>query len=745
MGLEEYLKASQSSKPPSQPQLGLQEQATAAPQCAETVSLIAKRLVSSNFFGLTHTYQNWPGLLDGLDYLNSKETFPWTKQIFKNLQFTFHLSEFRPNQLEAINATLSGKDCFILMPTGGGKSLCYQLPACCDNGTTVGVTIVVSPLLSLIQDQVSRLISLNVLSIALNSDMNAEEKRWAFNQLNNEPMNVKMLYVTPEMIMRSSRFQDTLRKLYHRARLARFVIDEAHCVSQWGHDFRPDYKELSTLRDQYPGVPIMALTATANDKVKMDIIEVLKIRNCVKFQQSFNRSNLRYEVRQKDKKIDDSIVEFIRTNYPTTSGIIYCLSRRACEETAAKLCARGIRAGFYHAGLDKEDRVRIQRDWANNTILIIVATIAFGMGIDKPDVRFVVHYSIPQSLEGYYQETGRAGRDGKDSVCILYYSYRDKATIDFLIDAGEGNADQKERQRSNLRQIIAYCENLVDCRRQQVLAYFGEHFNRASCKATCDNCKRDTSGDVTKDVTDIAKSIVRLVRTLSKELVTMNHCVDVYRGMRHAKIMNMEHNKLAEYGQGKHLKRTDVERLFRMLVTKDILNERFENNASGFASGYIRLGSKAYALESGRLNIEFTFIEDVSDVRTSKPGQSTGTAGIATTAAADGNGGAAAKGASSRTARARSKSNNNQNSLDQDSDVICLNGMDDIDCEPDEADDLAFWGDMDTVQAATKATMSRKRASTDHSRGGAQHIPSLSSLKQNCFDELSRKRNEVDL
>lgn len=248
------------------------------------------------------------------------------------------------------------------------------------------------------------------------------------------------------------------------------MIDEAHCVSQWGHDFRPDYKELSTLRKQYPKVPIMALTATANDKVKLDIMQVLQISNAQRFQQSFNRANLRYEIRPKTAAIHETIRAFIQTHYEGQSGIIYCSSRRNCEDMADKMIALGVSAAFYHAGLAKQDRSRVQQDWQCGKVQVIIATVAFGMGIDKPNVRFVIHHSLPNSLEGYYQETGRAGRDGKESQCILFYSYSDKKTIEFLIDRGEGNFDQKERQRNNLRQVIMFCENKVDCRRAQVLA-----------------------------------------------------------------------------------------------------------------------------------------------------------------------------------------------------------------------------------------------------------------------------------
>jgi RecQ family ATP-dependent DNA helicase len=233
------------------------------------------------------------------------------------------------------------------------------------------------------------------------------------------------------MMMRSPQFQSTLQALYKRNKLARFVIDEAHCVSQWGHDFRPDYKELACLKGQYPGIPFMALTATANKQVQLDILSVLQMQNCSKYEQSFNRPNLIYKILPKNKETTEKIVEFIYKHHAKQSGIVYCLSKKACEEMAEKLTKAKLKAAFYHAGLHKEDRARIQNDWGLNRLHIIVATVAFGMGIDKPDVRYVIHFSLPQSLEGYYQETGRAGRDGKESTCLLFYNYRDKSTVFF--------------------------------------------------------------------------------------------------------------------------------------------------------------------------------------------------------------------------------------------------------------------------------------------------------------------------
>ncbi|KAI8589607.1 P-loop containing nucleoside triphosphate hydrolase protein [Geranomyces variabilis] len=550
--------------------------------------------------------------------------FPWGRDVRKALIQVFRLKEFRQNQVEAVNAALSGEDVFILMPTGGGKSLCYQLPAVIPSGATSGITLVVSPLLSLIQDQVNRLNSQKVRAIPLTGTLTAEQKRKAFDEIFSLNPRLYLVYVTPEMIMNSPKFQEALRFLHSKKKLARLVIDEAHCVSQWGHDFRPDYKLLGTFRLNYPGVPIMALTATANEKVKMDIIDCLGIQNCKRFVQSFNRSNLRYEVRKKEKDVVGDILPMITTLYPGKSGIIYCGSRRSCEEVAKKLMTRGLKIDFYHAGLEKEDRMRVQNDWASGKLDIIVATVAFGMGIDKPDVRYVIHYSIPHSLEGYYQETGRAGRDGQESMCILYYHYGDKVSIEGLISKGEGSYEQKERQRNNLRQMVAYCENLIDCRRQQVLAYFAERFDKANCNRTCDNCKRNVKG-ITRDVRAEVKDIIELVKSLQHTRVTVNQLVDIYRGSKSAIINKREYNKLQLYGKGASLKKGDAERLFHHLSAQQILGEDLVTNRQGFTCSYTILGRNAFPHSMGQKPIMFTFMDEKDPVYAAPASKSAGT------------------------------------------------------------------------------------------------------------------------
>ena len=520
---------------------------------------------------------------------------PWSKDVKAALKARFHLQGFRPNQLEAINATLGGKDAFVLMPTGGGKSLCYQLPSIVNSGKTQGVTVVISPLLSLMQDQVDHLQRLKIQALLVNSEVTAEHRRLVMDCLKgvNPQKFCQLLYITPEMINKSQAMVNAFRSLYQRGKLARIVIDEAHCVSQWGHDFRPDYKLLGEVRQQFRGVPVIALTATATENVKVDVIHNLGIQGCEVFTQSFNRPNLTYEVRTKGKAKDvlESIVNTINTSYRDQSGIIYCLSKKNCEDIAGKLAKEyGIAAHHYHAGMEPEEKKQVQKQWQAGRYHVIVATIAFGMGIDKPDVRFVIHNTIPKSLEGYYQETGRAGRDGKRSGCYMYYGYQDTSMIKRMIDDGEGSWEQKERQRQMLRNVIQFCENRSDCRRVQVLNYFNESFDKENCRGSCDNCNSNSTFE-TQDFSEFAVAALALVKKIEHDSVTLLHCVDVFRGSKTKKIVDLHHDLLEEHGIGSEIERGNVERLFYRLLSEDAISERNVVNKAGFASQYVHVSA----------------------------------------------------------------------------------------------------------------------------------------------------------
>lgn len=455
------------------------------------------------------------------------------------LHRTFGYTTFRPLQREIIAASLAGRDVFALLPTGGGKSLCFQLPAL----ARPGLTVVVSPLIALMKDQVDQLQASGVAATFLNSTLGADEARRRLSGLHRGEY--KLLYAAPERLLLEG-WSENLRA-WNTSCLA---IDEAHCVSEWGHDFRPEYRQLVKLREALPEVPMMALTATATERVRADIIGHLQLRSPETFVASFNRPNLTYRVLAKDQPLKQ-ILDFLRRR-EDESGIVYCASRAAAERVAEALAGRGYAARPYHAGLDAAERAANQEAFLRDDVRIICATIAFGMGINKPNVRWVIHHDLPKNIEGYYQETGRAGRDGLPGECVLLFSAGDVAKQNHFL--GEITDPQEAAiARAQLRQILHYAEG-TGCRRVELLQYFGETFPTGAC-AACDNCNEPRD---TYDGTIVAQKFLSCVYRIEQHgnfHVGLNHIVEVLTASASEKIRRWGHDRLTTYGIGKELAR----------------------------------------------------------------------------------------------------------------------------------------------------------------------------------------------
>jgi ATP-dependent DNA helicase RecQ len=478
----------------------------------------------------------------------------------EKLKQYFGFDKFKGNQEAIIRNLLDGRNTFVLMPTGGGKSLCYQLPSLIMDGTA----IVISPLIALMKNQVdviNGMTETDGVAHYLNSSLNKS----AIDKVKADIIagKTKLLYVAPESLTKEDNV-DFLRGV----KISFYAVDEAHCISEWGHDFRPEYRRIRPIINEIGEAPVIALTATATDKVRTDIKKSLGILDATEYKSSFNRPNLYYEVRHKTKDIDKQIVKFIKQN-PGKSGIIYCLSRKKVEELAAVLRANDIKAAAYHAGLDSGTRSATQDDFLMERIDVIVATIAFGMGIDKPDVRFVIHYDIPKSLEGYYQETGRAGRDGGEGKCIAFYSYKDLKKLEKFME-GKPVAEQ-DIGRQLLQETAAYAESSV-CRRKMLLHYFGEEYDKDNC-GNCDNCLHPKTKIEGKDALLVVLNAIAAI----KEDFRTDYVVDFVEGKETNDIVAHKHDRLEEFGSGEDMDEKLWNPVIRQALIAGLLKKDVEN------------------------------------------------------------------------------------------------------------------------------------------------------------------------
>ena len=467
------------------------------------------------------------------------------------LQKTYGYPSFRGRQAEIIEHVIAGNNAFVLMPTGGGKSLCYQIPALCREG----VGIIVSPLIALMQDQVDALKQLGINAAAINSSMSIESVRETKNAIRNGT--IDLVYVAPERVL-----MEDFIELLQQSPIALFAIDEAHCVSQWGHDFRPHYTQLSELADKFPNIPRIALTATADTPTRKDIVERLQLTSGRTFIAGFDRPNIHYSIVVKDSP-KQQILRFIKENHANESGIVYCLSRKMTDEIAEWLCEQGFKALPYHAGLTAEVRAENQRRFLREDSVIMVATIAFGMGIDKPDVRFVAHLSIPKNIEAYYQETGRAGRDGLPSNALMVYGMSDAAMQRNFIEGSDAPLQQKRIEHQKLNALLGLCE-AASCRRQIILEYFGDH------SGPCNNCDTCLAPPETFDGTIAAqKALSAVYRT--EQRFGVNYLIELLLGKSDERMQRFGHDRLGVFGVGTEYNKNEWQSIFRQLVAANLL------------------------------------------------------------------------------------------------------------------------------------------------------------------------------
>ena len=518
--------------------------------------------------------------------------FPWTTDLEAKLKSVFKLQSLRPMQRQTMNATLSGEDALLIMPTGGGKSLCFQLPAV----VNTGITLVVSPLVSLMEDQHMALEELGVAAAMLNASSDKDVVKSVMDDMTNPTTHLRLLYVTPEKLAKSKRFMNKLEKCYAQGNLCRLVIDEVHCCSQWGHDFRPDFKFLGIMKRQFPNCPILGLTATATSKVLDDVKKILNIPHTQLFRASFNRPNLFYQVLQKPNSKDetmDMIHSIIKSRFKGKSGIVYCFSKKESEEVTFELNNRGITAGCYHADVDAKVRSQVHRRWLSGDILVVVATVAFGMGIDKPDVRFVIHHSISKSMENLYQESGRAGRDDKRSDCIVLYKLTDVARQATMVFTEQTGLD-------NLHGIARYCTDVTHCRRSIIARHFGEVWNSAQCAEMCDICLSKV-GTIKVDVTQRCADLLTVLDAAgaTEQRVTIPKLIDAWfsRGPLTLRVKSVP---VPQYNQEK------AEKVVAHMLVQGFLREDFHFTAYSTIC-YILPGPKANLLRNKSTKISMDF------------------------------------------------------------------------------------------------------------------------------------------